>query len=156
MPCPLTFGTLLIVEGDVTLGKVLKRALGRDGLTILHAVNSAEALQLAEQHRPRLVLLDCSLRSDDGLELAAELQRRFSSLPVIAMADVPLSGHAGSITRGCFARVLTKSVNLPDLRQAVDAVLGARNTGPDCAERGERTLPAVLSRFALPCSAAGN
>jgi two-component system, OmpR family, response regulator len=99
--------TMLIVEDDVTLGKVLQRALARDGLTILHAINSGEALQLAEHHRPRLVLLDCGLRSDDGLELAAALQRRLS---VIAMAEHP-SGVCDSSPRAVVWRASSDQVD---------------------------------------------
>ena len=40
--------TILVVEGDAVLGQVLSRVLARDGLKILHATNTAQALQLAD------------------------------------------------------------------------------------------------------------
>jgi len=59
--------TILIVESDVMLGQVLSRALAREGITLVHAVNAAQALALAQRHSPRLVLLDCHMRDANPL-----------------------------------------------------------------------------------------
>jgi cobalt-zinc-cadmium efflux system membrane fusion protein len=128
MPSRLDAKTILIVAGDAVLGQVLKRALTHEGLTILHAANAATALGLAERHVPRLVLLDCCMREGDARELADELHARLADLPVILMTDDPLSvnresGQEDPSRVSRFARVITKSVDLHDLRQAVDATL---------------------------------
>jgi DNA-binding response OmpR family regulator len=141
-------GAVLIVAGDVMLGRALKRALARDGLTIVHAINASQALDLAEQHAPRLVLLDCPLRNGDGLKLAEEFHRRFNGLPVIAIADLPLGVKEDCTAVSRFARVLTKSFNLQDLRQAMDAALGARSAKPAqnlSTRRRARVSPAERS-----------
>src|ERR1700674_1334874 len=119
MPSRLDRETILVVEGDPTLGQVFCRALARAGLTIVHAADAAEALQLAAQHAPRLVLLDCNLREDDGAQLATQLQKLQAGLPVIAISDDPHLGAADALGQSPFTSVLRKSVSLQDLRQAV-------------------------------------
>ncbi|HEV3119546.1 MAG TPA: hypothetical protein VGY58_20990, partial [Gemmataceae bacterium] len=58
MPMCSDSATILLVERDAVLAEVLSRALAREGLTVLRAVDGAEALGLAAEHEPRLVLLD--------------------------------------------------------------------------------------------------
>jgi cobalt-zinc-cadmium efflux system membrane fusion protein len=117
-------GIILVVESDRVLGQVLGRSLSREGLTVVHAANPAEALQRAEQSMPQLVLLDCGLREGNGLDLAEELHARYPSLPLLVLTDYPLRGYDDPARVSGFARVLSKSVGLHDLREAVDAALG--------------------------------
>ena len=74
---------VLVIEPDAMLGQVLSKVLTCPGLTVVHAVNVTQALHLAEQHAPRVVLLDCGHRS--GLELAVDLRSRYAGLLVTLM-----------------------------------------------------------------------
>jgi len=123
MPLRTDSATILLVERDAVLAEVLTRALAREGLTILHAVDGAEALSLAEEHEPQLVLLDFFTRDGTPLELPETLRTRFAGLQVIAIADDPLCGQQDPSRVSWFAEVLTKSFDLRGLRQAVDRSL---------------------------------
>jgi CheY-like chemotaxis protein len=122
MRCAAGPATVLVVEPDVVLGRVLSKVLARQGLRVVHAVGAPQALRLVEQVAPRVVLLDCCLRDDRGLKLAADLHRRYSSLPLILMCAYALGPEALPGARHT-VRVLLKPLDLPKLRQAVDAAL---------------------------------
>ena len=77
---------ILLVESDPTLAQVLSRALVSEGLTIVRAADAAEALRLAALFRPRLALLDCNRREEEGAQLAAQLQKHQAGMRVIALS----------------------------------------------------------------------
>jgi cobalt-zinc-cadmium efflux system membrane fusion protein len=114
---------ILIVDDDEVLGHVLSRVLTHEGRTILQAASAAQALELAKQHRPRLALLDLCLPDGDGLELARQLQAVHADLPMILMTAYPVRLREQPELAEHFTRVLTKPLNLQELRQAVDAAL---------------------------------
>jgi membrane fusion protein, heavy metal efflux system len=120
---------ILIVDDDATLGNVLGRVLAREGRTILRAASAAQALEMAKQHRPRLALLDLCLPDGDGLALARQLLAAKNDLPLILMTAYPLRLQEQPGLAEHFTRILTKLMNLQELRQAVDAAL-AEPTAP--------------------------
>jgi diguanylate cyclase (GGDEF)-like protein len=86
--------TVLLVEDDAVVGLDLKEALARLGFDVVGWVNSGEeAVRMAAERTPELVLMDVGLPGDmDGIE-AARLIREQHDVPVIF-----LSGLADSST----------------------------------------------------------
>jgi cobalt-zinc-cadmium efflux system membrane fusion protein len=116
--------TILVVDDDEVLGQVLSRVLTRDDRTILQATNAAQALQLADKQDPQLALVDLCLPDIDGLELAKDLRSRHAKVPLILMTAYPMRLREHPEMANHFTRILTKPLNLQDLRQAVDSALG--------------------------------
>jgi len=75
---------VLIVEDEAIVADDLKGTLQNWGHTVLGIASSGEeAIQMAAEQRPDLVLMDIVLRGDaDGIETAAQLRGRFD-IPVI-------------------------------------------------------------------------
>jgi cobalt-zinc-cadmium efflux system membrane fusion protein len=116
---------ILLVDDDAVLSQVLRRVLTRQGYAVLEAGNAADALELARQHRPRLGLIDLCLPDGDGVALARRLEQEVGSMPLILMTAYPLRLHdEPELTEG-FARVLTKPLNLDELRQVVEQALAS-------------------------------
>jgi cobalt-zinc-cadmium efflux system membrane fusion protein len=113
--------TILVVEDDATVIRVLSRVLNRMGYLVLEASTAARALRQAEAERPDLALLDLRLPDGDGVELAAALDARHPGLPVILMTGCPLRLRERPELARRFAAVLAKPVGLPELRQALEA-----------------------------------
>jgi cobalt-zinc-cadmium efflux system membrane fusion protein len=122
--------TILIVDDDDSIRQVLGRVLSRDGYRVLLAADAAEALRLAEAHRPDLALLDLSLPDGDGVELASALHARHPGLVLILMTAYPLRLRERPDLSHRFVSVLTKPVELPELRQALAAALRAAPPSP--------------------------
>jgi cobalt-zinc-cadmium efflux system membrane fusion protein len=129
---------ILVVDDDEVLGQVLTRVLTRDGRSIIPATTMAQALELARRHRPRLALLDLCLPDGDGTDLARELQAEYPDIPLILMTAYPLRLREHPELSERFTRVLTKPLNLQELRQAVDAAL---TEGAAPAPSRSRVLP---------------
>src|SRR5581483_1038356 len=67
---------ILVVDDDRSILRLLGRLLEREGFQVLTAHDGEEALTLAEEHHPDLVLSDVSMPKLDGVQLAQELRER--------------------------------------------------------------------------------
>ncbi len=70
-------GTVLVVDDEPTIVEVVGRYMARAGFETLEAADGFEALRLAEERRPDLVVLDMMLPGIDGIEV----MRRLRELP---------------------------------------------------------------------------
>jgi cobalt-zinc-cadmium efflux system membrane fusion protein len=119
----MTDGPILIVDDDEVLGQILSRVLTQQGYPVERAADAAQALVQADRQPPRLALLDLCLPDQDGIDLANQLKQRVPGLPLILMTAYPLSLREHPERVQGFAKVLTKPLNLQELRQAVAAAL---------------------------------
>lgn len=65
--------TILIVEDDDSIAEVLSIRLDQQGYQSKRAGTGAEAMSMARQHHPHLVLLDLRLPDADGLTICQRL-----------------------------------------------------------------------------------
>jgi cobalt-zinc-cadmium efflux system membrane fusion protein len=121
----MTAPTILVVDDDEVLNQVLRRVLTRDGYTVVEAGSVAQALERAREQRPSLALVDLRLPDGDGVDLANMLSGQVGRFPVILMTAYPLRLRDQPELARAFAHVLTKPLNLDELRQAIESSLGA-------------------------------
>jgi DNA-binding response OmpR family regulator len=76
--------TLLVVEDEPTLQETLKYNLDKAGYHTVVSGNGAEALRLARENPPDLILMDIMLPGLDGVEVTRIL-RREQSTPIIML-----------------------------------------------------------------------
>ena len=76
--------TVLIIEDEPELVKVLRSYLEQAGFGVFSAQRGDSGLSLWEQKKPDLVLLDLNLPGMDGLDVARAI-RRTSSTPIIML-----------------------------------------------------------------------
>jgi two-component system, OmpR family, phosphate regulon response regulator PhoB len=84
--------TILICEDDQNLRQLVRVILG-DGYRFVEAHNGPEALELALELRPDLIILDLMLPGSSGLEVLTELREQLpaAETPVVVMSAW---GHA--------------------------------------------------------------
>ncbi len=77
---------VLVVDDDPMILRMLKRGLALDGYEVETAANGQEALRLARQSKPDVVVLDVML-PDVGLDglAVARLLRKESALPILML-----------------------------------------------------------------------
>jgi two-component system, OmpR family, alkaline phosphatase synthesis response regulator PhoP len=75
---------VLVVDDDVKIVELVKLYLNRDGHTVLTANDGKEALRLAREASPDLIVLDIMLPGMDGLQICRVL-RSESSVPIILL-----------------------------------------------------------------------
>lgn len=77
---------ILIVDDEQNIRRQVKIGLAAHGYDIITAANGAEALTLAAQHSPDLIILDISLGAPpDGLTVCQRL-REWTSTPIIMLS----------------------------------------------------------------------
>ena len=140
--------TILLVDDDEVLRQVLRRVLTRDGYTVLEAGTVAQALECARAQKPALGLIDLQLPDGDGVELAQKLREQVGRFPLLLVTAYPLRMRDQPELGRSFAHVLTKPLDLEELRQAIASSLGvAVRVGS--ASRAE-SEPESAARLAAP------
>lgn len=66
--------TVLIVDDDVKLLKMLQRTLTYEGLMAVTAANGMEALKQVDAYHPEIIILDWMMPKMDGLEVMRQLR----------------------------------------------------------------------------------
>ncbi len=149
---PMSTATILLVDDDEVLSQVLRRVLTREGYEVIEAGSIAQALEAARLHPPLLGLLDLSLPDGDGIELARKLRAEGANCPFILVTAYPLRLRDQPELSGAFTRILTKPLNLEELRQAIEAALA----GPVIADAAPipATVPVGAPRAGSGCGGA--
>jgi DNA-binding response OmpR family regulator len=75
---------VLFVEDEPSIAEPFARALARSGFEPVLASTAGDALKLAREREPDVVLLDLTLPDGDGLDVCREL-RRDSTMPIIML-----------------------------------------------------------------------
>src|SRR5438874_9669324 len=76
--------TILLVEDEAELARLLERELEAAGYAVKHAADGAAAIEQFEQAQPHLVVLDWMLPTMDGLEVLRRI-RQSSAVPVLML-----------------------------------------------------------------------
>lgn len=118
---------ILIVEDDQLLGRVLERVLSCDGRAAVHVADGSQAIGLLKKHVPQVALIDSGLRDGTALKLVETIGANFPALHVILLTTHRLDP---SILSPAVHQVVTKSVDLPELRRIVRAALCEENAWP--------------------------
>ncbi len=79
--------TVLLVDDEDTLRRVMKDLLVRDGFEVVEARTGAEALDQTDRHAPDIIVLDLNLPGMDGYAVLSELRSRpvTRGIPVIVL-----------------------------------------------------------------------
>ncbi|MBN1264658.1 MAG: response regulator transcription factor [Anaerolineales bacterium] len=80
----MTTHSILIVDDEPSILDLLTYNLEKEHFHVLAASNGAQALQLAAEHRPNLIILDLMLPEIDGLEVCRRL-RKEGNIPIIML-----------------------------------------------------------------------
>ena len=138
--------TLLLIEDDTEMRRMLAAALRRDGHFVVEAANGDDALDWLGpgvldgdvERVPDLVVSDIRLPYFTGLEILESLQVAARRIPVILITGFPdreTYAQASQLGAEC---VLEKPFDLGELRAAVHLALrahGRGSPGPDDASR---------------------
>lgn len=115
--------TVLIVEDNELNMKLFRDLLEAHGYKTLQTRNGIEALTLAREHRPDLILMDIQLPEVSGLDVTKWLKEdeALRAIPVIAVTAFAMKGDEERIREGgCEAYIskpITVSMFLNTVRQ---------------------------------------
>ncbi|MBN1994325.1 MAG: response regulator transcription factor [Anaerolineae bacterium] len=114
--------TILLVEDEIGLAKVIIEELEQGDYEVLHAADGVTALHLHEQQQVDLIILDWMIPALDGLEVLRRL-RRVSLVPVLMLtARADESDRVIGLELGA-DDYLTKPFSMRELVARVHALL---------------------------------
>ena len=121
----MTKPTLLLVEDDRALADLLIWHFDREGYDVVRTADGDEALVLADERTPDLVILDWMIEGVSGIEVCRRLRRRSSTahVPIIMLTA---RGEESDRIRGLETGAddyVTKPVSPRELMARVGAVL---------------------------------
>jgi two-component system, OmpR family, phosphate regulon response regulator PhoB len=78
---------LLLAEDDANLTELLRYNLERDGYEVVHSADGEEAMAMAQDHKPDVVILDWMIPNLPGIEICRRLRRipETANLPIIML-----------------------------------------------------------------------
>jgi two-component system cell cycle response regulator DivK len=118
--------TVLIVEDNDLNMKLFHDLLEGHGYATLQTRNGMEALDLARQHRPDLILMDIQLPEVSGLEVTKWIKEdeNLRSIPVIAVTAFAMKGDEERIREGGCEAYLSKPISVAKFLETVRHYLG--------------------------------
>lgn len=116
---------ILIADDKATSRELIRTVLETCGYEITEAIDGIEALRLARQLDPDLIVLDLHMPGIDGFGVIAELRqdKRFSAKPVMALTASAMQGDRERALAAGFDSYVSKPVPLPVLRAEVERLL---------------------------------
>jgi two-component system cell cycle response regulator DivK len=126
----MTGERILVVEDNEKNMKLFRDVLGATGYRTLEATTGGEAIEMATEHTPDLVLMDIQMPDMDGVEALRRLRadERTASLRVLAVTAQAMQGDREQFLAAGFDGYLSKPVNVQELlgtvRRYCDGVAG--------------------------------
>ena len=119
---------ILIIDDEVGFTNLVKLNLEQTGRFVVGIVNeSVDALAVAEEFKPQLILLDVMMPGKDGGELLAELEvnEQLKNVPVLFLTASTMNQLARAEQAVVQGRpVIAKPVLPQELIRRLDEVLG--------------------------------
>jgi two-component system cell cycle response regulator DivK len=112
---------VLIVEDNDLNMKLFHDLLEAHGYDILQTKDGMEALQLARQHHPDLILMDIQLPEVSGLEVTKWIKEDddLKAIPVIAVTAFAMKGDEEKIREGGCEAYIAKPISVANFLQTV-------------------------------------
>jgi two-component system response regulator MprA len=159
----VTTGRVLVVEDDDEIADVLRRSLRQEGHEVRTAADGVEALDVAVEFVPDLVILDLGLPRLDGVEVLRRLRAEGDVPILILTARSETEDRVGGLDSGAddyivkpferqelLARIRALLRRRPP-RGSAQITVGDLRLNPDTREvtRGDRSIELTSREFEL-------
>ena len=121
---------ILVVEDDAGNRMLERDVLTFSGYRVLESATAEDALRIAREAQPALILMDIRLPGMDGVAALAELRRdpATRNIPVIAVTASTMSQHRSQIVAAGFDDYHSKPIDIARLVESVRELLQQRAT----------------------------
>jgi two-component system, cell cycle response regulator DivK len=117
----MTGAQVLVVEDNEKNMKLFRDVLQASGFRLLEATTGEQAMELAAEYQPNLVLMDIQLPDIDGVEALGRLRAdvRTASIPVVALTAQAMHGDRERFLDVGFVAYISKPVNILEFVKTV-------------------------------------
>lgn len=116
-----TAKTVLVVEDNELNMKLFHDLLEANGYEILQTRDGMEALRMAREFRPDLILMDIQLPEVSGLEVTKWIKEddALKEIPVVAVTAFAMKGDEQKIREGGCEAYIAKPISVTDFLETV-------------------------------------
>ncbi|HET9148917.1 MAG TPA: response regulator [Alphaproteobacteria bacterium] len=117
--------TILIVEDNELNMKLFHDLLEAHGYATLQTKDGNEALKLAREHRPDLILMDIQLPEVSGLEVTRWIKGDdgIRHIPVIAVTAFAMKGDEEKIREGGCEAYIAKPISVTNFMEVIERTI---------------------------------
>ncbi len=117
--------TILIVEDNELNMKLFNDLLEAHDYNILQTRNGMDALRMAREHKPDLILMDIQLPEVSGLEVTKWIKEdeNLRSIPVIAVTAFAMKGDEEKIREGGCEAYIAKPISVSHFLETIQKFL---------------------------------
>ncbi len=118
---------VLLVEDTEDNRFMMRRLLEMSGYAVVEARNGEEAVRIAKEKRPQIILMDLSLPIIDGLAATRRIRQlpELENVPIVAVsAHDTADFHSEALAAGCNSYI-TKPIDFSELEVLIGRLLSA-------------------------------
>ena len=121
---PVRKKVLIVEDNDLNM-KLFNDLLEAHGYFTLQTRDGVEALRMARQHRPDLILMDIQLPEVSGLEVTKWLKEDddLRTIPVIAVTAFAMKGDEEKIRNGGCEAYIAKPISVAGFMRTIERFL---------------------------------
>ena len=121
---PLRKKVLIVEDNDLNM-KLFNDLLVAHGYGTLQTKNGVEALALARQHRPDLILMDIQLPEVSGLQVTRWIKEDadLRTIPIIAVTAFAMKGDEEKMRNGGCEAYIAKPISVTSFLRTVERYL---------------------------------
>ena len=121
---------LLLADDSISTLTVVSAWLQQSGYDVITATRGDDALTMARERRPQLVMLDIGMPGMDGIEVTQRLRddRSFAEVPIVLLTSYGLSEYLQVGLEAGADAYIVKPVGPQKLRSLVDELLRGRRS----------------------------
>ena len=118
--------TILIVEDNELNMKLFHDLLDAHGYNVLQTRNGMDALAIAREHIPDLIIMDIQLPEVSGLEVTKWIKDDddLHEIPIVAVTAFAMKGDEERIRNGGCEAYIAKPISIPDFIGTIRQFIG--------------------------------
>lgn len=118
--------TILVVEDNMLVQEVYSSALQSLGCDVITADDGNEAMEMAEEESPDLIIMDIMLPGVSGLDLVRTMKAddKLKDTPIIVVTTMAMAGDQEKIKAAGADAYLPKPIQVDEFIEAVRKTLG--------------------------------
>ncbi len=115
----------LVVDDEVVNRTTLAKVLRKEGYDVVEGADGEEAVRLARERRPSLILLDIDMPRKSGLEALEEIREADPDVPVVIVTASDEPGHGREALELGAVNFLRKPYDVQEVRFVAERILAA-------------------------------
>jgi CheY-like chemotaxis protein len=117
--------TVLVADDNDVAQRLCKRVLEKAGYSVLIAADGLQAVDVALNHHPSMILMDVAMPGIDGLEAMRRIKTEIPSMPIVIASAHSMASDTERFLAAGADNVLSKPFRLADLIAIVDKLAAA-------------------------------